>query len=81
MRQIQKNVRTGHYHLESQDEEEISKRTEMLSAAINLPTIKAKGERKVQRTKKERFQYSRRRKSSSRDKNVAKIRFIYETNT
>ena len=59
--------------LDSEDEEEMSKRIEMLADAIKLPNIEAEGGRKVQKPKEESCQYSMRRKSSS------KIRFIYET--
>ena len=58
--------------IESEDEEEMSKRIEMLADAIKLPNIEAEGGRKV-KPNEETCQYSRRRKSSS------KIRFISET--
>ena len=58
--------------LESEDEEEMSKRIEMLADAIKLPNIEAEGGRKV-KPNEESCLYSRRRKSSS------KIRFISET--
>jgi hypothetical protein len=65
--------------LASENEEEISKRIEMLADAIILPNKKPKGEMKVEKPKDKSCQYSRQRKSSSRDKNVGMITFISET--
>ena len=58
--------------LDSEDQEEMSKRIEMLADAIKLPNIEAEGGRKV-KPNEESCQYSRRRKSSS------KIRFISQS--